>query len=397
MINLRILPASHGDCFLLTIKDKEKNINILIDGGLAQTYDRYLKQLLRELGEKGEKLDIVINTHIDSDHTKGLISFLKDNNKDKFIEIGDFWFNGLEQIISNYPDIKSKSDSKDEKIIDNIIRKGYEDEFQQTEEISSKEGVSLSGLIEYGGYNHNKVSDGKAIIDILDNVKVSENVSIKIIAPNKDDLTRLETKWFDELESKNFYFTVPKGEKLVTSFEFLISRLKVYYESFKSKISSAEDIGLYLSELDKEDTSVVNGSSIAFVLEVYDKKFLFLGDAIVKDSEKCKIIQNLIDEYGDNLEFELIKLPHHGSNCNITKDFINLTSAKEYIISTNSRRHGHPDLDVVANVITKEHEKKLIFNYKIKQVTLVDKEKWKTKYKYEVIVGNGNEIIERRY
>jgi len=397
MIDLKILPASYGDCFLLTIKDKEKNINILIDGGLAQTYDRYLKQLLRELGKKGEKLDIVINTHIDSDHIKGLISFLKDNNKDKFIEIGDFWFNGLEQIISNYPNTESKSDIKDEKIIDNIIRKGYEDEFQQTEEISLKEGVSLSGLIEYGGYNHNKVSGGKAIIDVLDNVKVSENVSIKIIAPNKDDLIRLEAKWFDELESKNFYFTTPKSEKLMTSFEFLVSRLKTYYDSFKSKVSSAEDIGLYLSELDKEDTSMVNGSSVAFVLEVYDKKFLFLGDAIVKDREKCKIIQNLIDEYGDNLEFELIKLPHHGSNCNITKDFINLTNAKEYIISTNSGRHGHPDLDVIANLITKKNKKTFIFNYKVKQATLVDKEKWKTKYKYEVIVGNGNEIIERRY
>lgn len=397
MIDLKMLPASYGDCFLLTIKDKEKNINILIDGGLAQTYDLYLKQLLSELGKKGEKLDIVINTHIDSDHIKGLISFLKENNKDKFIEIGDLWFNGLEQITSSYPDSESKATSEDEKIIDNIIRKGYEDEFQQTEKISSKEGCSLSGLIECGGYNHNKVSEGKAITDVLDKIKVAENVSIKIIAPTKVELTRLESKWFDELESKNFYFTMPKDEKLANSFEFLVSRLKTYYLAFKSKVSSAGDIDLYLSELDNEDTSVVNGSSIAFVLEVYDKKFLFLGDAIVKNREKCKIIQNLIDEYGENLEFELIKLPHHGSNCNITKDFINLTSAKEYIISTNSLRYGHPDLDVIANLIIKKHEKKLIFNYKIKQAILVDHEEWKNKYKYEVVVGTGNQIIERIY
>lgn len=397
MINLKILPASYGDCFLLTIKDKKENINILIDGGLSSTYKNYLKKLLKELGDKGEKLNLVINTHIDSDHIKGLISFLKENNKDKFIEIEDFWFNGLEQIISNYPIMGSELHDEDKKIIEDILRKGYEDEFKQEKEISSKEGVSLSGLIEYGGYNHNKVNGNKAITDTLGEVGLSENISIKVLAPNKQDLEKLQKKWFDELNSKNFYFTIPKSEKLVTSFEFLISRLKNYYEPFKNKISSDEDINLYLSELEAEDTSVVNGSSIAFVLEVYDKKFLFLGDAIIKDSEKCKIIQNLVNEYGDNLEFEMIKLPHHGSSCNITKDFINLINAKEYIVSTSSERYGHPDLDVLANLIIKKYKKTFVFNYKINQATLINNENWKSKYGYKVIEGSGSEIIERSY
>lgn len=397
MVNLKIFPASYGDCFLLAIKEGKKNINILIDGGLTQTYDSYLKKYLIELGEKGEKLNLVINTHIDSDHIKGLISFLKDNNNNKIIEIEDFWFNGLEQIILNYPTVKCDSDDEDERIIDNIIKKGYEDEFQQTEEISSKEGISLSGLIEYGKYNHNKASDSKSITDSLDKIKISENVSIKVIAPSETDLKNLENKWFEELESKDFYFTIPKNEKLISSFEFLISRLKTYYDSFKSKISSNNDIALYLSELDKEDTSIVNGSSIAFVLEAYDKKFLFLGDAIIRNNDNCKIIKNLKNEYGDNLDFEFIKLPHHGSNCNITKDFIKLINSKEYIISTNSDKYGHPDLDVLANLIIKKYEKTFVFNYKIDQTLFVENITWKKKYKYNVVIGNGDKIIERSY
>lgn len=397
MINLKIFPASYGDCFLLAIKESEKNINILIDGGFTQTYDSYLKHHLIKLSEKGEKLNLVINTHIDSDHIKGLISFLKDNNNNKFIEIEDFWFNGLEQIILNYPNIKYNLNSKDERILDNIIRKGYEDDFQQTEEISLKEGISLSGLLEYGKYNHNKVSDHKSITDSLDKIKISENVAIKVIAPSQTDLKNLENKWFEELESKDFHFTIPKNEKLINSFEFLISRLKTYYSSFKNKISSCDDIDLYLSELDKEDVSIVNGSSIAFVLEAYDKKLLFLGDAIIRNINKCKIIKNLKNEYGDNLDFELVKLPHHGSNYNITKDFINLVSSKEYIISTNSDKYGHPDLDVLANLIVKKCEKTLVFNYKIKQAFFVDNITWKKKYKYDVVTVGENEIIERRY
>lgn len=43
MINLKILPAQYGDCFLLSIKDDDRTFNILIDGGLGITYEKFLK------------------------------------------------------------------------------------------------------------------------------------------------------------------------------------------------------------------------------------------------------------------------------------------------------------------------------------------------------------------
>ncbi|MGL5125525.1 MAG: hypothetical protein ACRC6U_05990, partial [Fusobacteriaceae bacterium] len=118
---------------------------------------------------------------------------------------------------------------------------------------------------------------------------------------------------------------------------------------------------------------------------------------IIKNSDMCKIIQNLIKEYKNNLNFELIKLPHHGSNYNITKDFINLVNCKEYLISTNSNKHNHPDLDVLANLIIKQDEKTFVFNYNINQASLINNDLWKTKYKYKLIIGNGTQIIERSY
>ncbi|MGB6130126.1 MAG: MBL fold metallo-hydrolase [Psychrilyobacter sp.] len=397
MINLKILPASYGDCFLITIREENSVTNILIDGGLSKTYDDHLKQLLKELSEKGEKLSLIINTHIDSDHIRGLISLFRENNSKKYIEIDEIWFNGLEQIIQNDPSHTAELDTIDEEIINTIIKKGYEDEFQEKEEISAKEGVSLSGLIDFGKYSHNKVNSGKAITDSLDKIQLSENISIKIVNPNMDKLSKLELEWLEELDKKNFHFSIPKNQQLVTSFEFLISRLKTNYKSFQSKISSVDDIELYLSDLSNKDSSTVNESSISFVLEVYDKKFLFLGDAIIKNKNNCSIIKNLIEEYGENLCFDLIKVPHHGSNYNITKDFIDMFNAKEYIFSTNSEKFGHPDLDVLANLIVRKEEKTFIFNYPIEQAKKIDKENLKEKYQYKVIIGNGNEIIERRY
>lgn len=70
---------------------------------------------------------------------------------------------------------------------------------------------------------------------------------------------------------------MPKNLKLISSFEFLLSRLKEHYSKEKNMISSKDSVEEYLSDLKSEDYSIVNESSISFVLEAYNKKFLFLG------------------------------------------------------------------------------------------------------------------------
>lgn len=398
MIKLKIIPASYGDSFLLSIKEENQFINILIDGGFSKTYDDYLQDLIKELAEKNQKLNLVINTHIDSDHIRGLISFFIENNKKQIIKIEDIWFNGLEQIINRYPNKPEKED-EDEKIVDNILKKGYEDEFEENEQISSKEGVALSGLIEFGQYNHNQNNNGKAINSEIKEISLSENVKIKIINPNLEKLQALEKEWLEEMNKLNFHFSIPKNQNLVSSFEFIISRLKNFYKEQDIKISSIDELKLYLSDLKERDTSIVNDSSISFVIEAYDKKLLFLGDAIIKNIEECNIIKELKNIYGENYIFDLIKLPHHGSAYNITKDFINLFSGNEYIVSTNSEKHRHPDLSVLANIICQnpQEEKTIIFNYPIKQAELLDNKEWKDKYKYDLVIGDGNSIVERSY
>ncbi|MCY7008349.1 MBL fold metallo-hydrolase [Fusobacterium simiae] len=397
-IKIKIFPAFYGDCFLITIQEEEKVINILIDGGLSKTYEDYLKPILTEIAEKGEELTLLICTHIDSDHIRGLISFLADNNTKKYINIKEIWFNGFEQIINSERNLSGNIKNSDENIIDDIIKKGYEDEFIETTNISIKEGISLSSLIEYGKYNHNTISNKKAIVDSLEKIEISKNISIKIINPNTYILNRLEKEWQSEMNKKNFYFSISKNLKLVSSFEFLISRLRDYYTKETNKISSKDSIEDYLTDLKSEDYSIVNESSISFILEAYNKKFLFLGDSIIRNKDKCNIISNIINEYGDSVEFEVIKLSHHGSNCNISKDFINIFKAKEYIFSTNSERFDHPDMDVIANLILEKTPKALIFNYPIEKIKMIDRDDWKNLYNYQIIIRKDEDFyLERSF
>ncbi|WP_346890677.1 MBL fold metallo-hydrolase [Clostridium sp. UBA3887] len=397
MVEVKIFPAGYGDCFLISIHNSNKSFNILIDGGLGETYKNSLKKELKILSKNGDKINLLINTHIDSDHINGLIAFLRDNNKNKYIEIDEIWYNGLEQIAKAYT-ISEKTIDSDNKIIDRICEKGHEDEFKEIEDASAVGGISLSSLIEFGKYTHNKVAGGKAIIDELPIVKFSEHIKIRIISPSMNELNALEEEWAEELAKENYKFTVPKCMKLVSTFEFLVSRLKNYYESYRKNTSCSDELENYLSDLEDVDNSVVNGSSISFVLEVYDKKLLFLGDSIVKTKDKCHITKNLLREYGENTKFNLIKLPHHGSRYNISNDFLTMFKSDEYIVSTNSEKFGHPDIDVLANFIYRnQDDKNIIFNYPVEQYKILNNEKWMKDYKYSIVVGNGQNYVERKY
>ncbi len=340
---------------------------------------------------------MLINTHIDADHINGLISFLKDNNRHKYVDIGGIWYNGFEQLSTKYPGIYGKEDgnSEDKKIIDDICNKGYEDEFNEVEQIGSSEGISFASLIDEGGYVHNQY----AITEQLHTIELSKNIRIRVIGPAFSVLEELEEEWLEEMAKKNFTFSVSKDIRLTNSFEFMISRIKRYYECFKKKITSDDALINYTSDLTNEDSSIVNESSISFVLEVNERKFLFLGDAVLKQRDKCKIIKNLLAYYGEDTVFDLIKLPHHGSNYNMSIDFVKLFKAKEYIISSNGKKFGHPDIDTLANIIlfNKDVFKTLIFNYPVWQSKFLSNNEWMKKYSYEVEIGNGNSIIERSY
>ncbi|MGX5648468.1 MBL fold metallo-hydrolase [Bacillus cereus] len=62
------IPVKMGDSFLL----KDGNFNLLVDGGDGKT------KIIREVSKYTEHLDVVICTHYDSDHIKGLLDLFED-------------------------------------------------------------------------------------------------------------------------------------------------------------------------------------------------------------------------------------------------------------------------------------------------------------------------------
>lgn len=63
-VTIQMLPAASGDCIYLEFPDPD--FRILIDGGYAKTYHKYLKKFLLKLAAEGKRLNLIVVTHIDA-------------------------------------------------------------------------------------------------------------------------------------------------------------------------------------------------------------------------------------------------------------------------------------------------------------------------------------------
>lgn len=392
MLSIKLFPAEYGDCIMLSI-GKYHQYNILIDGGLSKTYQKYIKSEIQHIKEMRQKIGLIVCTHMDNDHICGLIQVLKEADSD-FVE--NIWYNGFLQIVDSrfYSQKENNFTDRDNKILDRIISKGMVSDAEQ--EIGINEGMSLGVLIEERKIPLNLVVGGQVICsELVENRhEIASNIFITVLGPSKNDIIELEDHWKKEMVSRNYMFRVSDKIKLTEAFEYQIECIKSIYNKESFKISEDEDLTKYIGDLEESDESIVNRSSISFILEYNDKKYLFLGDAVIDKA----LLKKIEDVVGFEYRFSAIKLPHHGSRYNITHDFISRYSADEYYCLTNSVKYGHPDLEVLATILCKDSKfKKLIFNYPIDKAYFLNKEEWKEKYNYDVIIGDGKTIVERTF
>ncbi len=342
MLKIEFLPASNGDAIFINCDNTQ---HILIDGGFAQTYEDSLKERLKKLNETSRKLDLVVITHVDSDHIRGVLKIFSDNYNSLIKKV---WFNSGSILSSYFQDTKNNNDKID--IIPKLT------DFQI---VSIKEGIKLEDILSKSHLAN------ETPIKALDIVNL-ENLTFKVLSPNSENLKKLNDKWNDilkeELSKKPFYEIAARSN------------------DYNQKI---ED--LVLNEF-APDKAVQNGSSIAFILEYQDFKFLFLADAFVET-----IITSL-KHYGysktNPLKVEFVKLSHHGSKNNTNEELLELIDTDTYIISTNGNSHNHPNQEALSRIIMhriqKNKKTKFLFNYKIDQIFQLYEFEISADDKYEV-------------
>lgn len=124
--------------------------------------------------------------------------------------------------------------------------------------------------------------------------------------------------------------------------------------------TSFRELEQYLDD-DVVDTSPTNAQSAIVVAKMKDKSILLPGDAIPNKLSKA------LDDYKKEslLKFDLVKLPHHGSYKNITKDILSKFECSDYVITTNGVQHFHPNKKMMLKLFKwsqKKDDKQLTFH-----------------------------------
>ena len=73
-----------------------------------------------------------------------------------------------------------------------------------------------------------------------------------------------------------------------------------------------------------------------FMLESEEKKLLFTGDGLGKDVLDVLSEKKMLNPEG-RLHVDILKVPHHGSERNVSAQFFDTVTADMYIISANGR------------------------------------------------------------
>jgi beta-lactamase superfamily II metal-dependent hydrolase len=383
-------PAQEGDAFLVSLKSDEGNKNILIDMGLTDTYHNEIKQDLVKLKSKGQKIDLLIITHIDQDHIQGAIEFIKDNGADRrIIEVGEVWHNSFRHLQF---DKKATLPSAEKAILDKMIAQNTPITTKGREKISAKQGSSLAALLLDYKYNWNESSQSNAICIDQKTIHDFNHFKIQLLSPSRDKLNKLETFWLKELRKKKYKFSITDDKIFDDAFEFYMMSSS-NSNQYRKNISSSNKLDIdNLAKIDATqseiDSSPTNGSTIAFILEFEGKNILFLGD-----SHEDIIIQSLKNIYQNKkCYFDAVKIPHHASNNNYSTKLSSLINSNKFLISTNAAKHNHPNIEVISKIMVKENHKTLYFNYNHSVAGALNNHQLNEKYNFDVSFSNKVEV-----
>ena len=326
-MKVKFLQAGNGDSILLSFNDGEKNRNILIDGGVEETYFSNSTGLYGELEpeidlirKKNEVIDLLILTHIDNDHICGLLKLFElDDNAFELVK--NVWFNSGKLIAQNF----NESENTD-------LRVGLR--------IYSDPQTGVHEAIEFEDYLEKKAIWNKKLI--IQGQKLEQHgVKIEILSPNEAQLKRL-LKEYKKVTGNNTYTAAKENDWRTNIKDFIEEESK---SNFKFT----------------QDNSVKNGSSISFILSIKDKHFLFLGDS--HPNGVVKQLKTLGYCKDKQLEVEFIKVSHHGSKANTNRELLEIVKTDNYIISTDSSVYNHPNKRTIARILNVNPDAIFHFNY----------------------------------
>lgn len=357
---LEIIKASEGDCFFLSFIFENHNFNMLIDSGPSKCWNEELRTFLDDLNSIGKRINVLLITHIDSDHIGGALKLFTEEQYCKMVD--EVWYNGLPQITNT---VASSTSVIEERAFSHLQSMHYYNAEEPTGPISVKQAQSLSNLLRTKHIPVNIPANGSAITSLTNSVQLTDDFQIDFLLPKPSRLEELKTKFKVELYkvySCDNFSTTPSAE---LTFEYTMLDETAHSDliiPISKNIPNLAKLQEWAFSESSPDKSKTNASSVAICINFYGKKLLFLGDANSEDI--CDALTAWSAGTNQELFFDVVKLPHHGASGN-NLDILNILDAHYFLLSTDGAKFSHPSKETVAKVISRPTTttRHLIFNY----------------------------------
>lgn len=346
MLKIKLLKALNGDSIIISYGE-EKTYNILIDGGCGKLCYRQLCRYMEDMKKEKNVIDLVVLTHIDSDHIEGILRLFSQKEFD-FSIIKEMWFNFGEGLQNS---LKIEGINKEINLYDFDTK------------ISWKQGRSLEERLQ------DTAIQRRSFLKVGDSYFIGD-ARITILSPTIDTLNEFVRKEIEESK---------QSAKIASSYDYQKGVLELNETEFEGIVS------------------LTNKSSIAFLFELGEIKLLLLGDA------EAATIEDSLSHLGysreNKLKVDYCKIAHHASRHNTSGTLIQMLDCKNYIISTKSTTQGRPSKECLSRIICNSTTSVSFYcNYDINANDIFTEDEF-SKYgmKFITVDENGIDVEENKH
>lgn len=346
---IKTFESGAGDCIFLIMKDEMdgSSFHIMIDCNvLTNEIKAYIRDELRK------RIDVLIATHIDSDHVSGITKLMR-NLDFADMQIGMILFNGFQPQTEQPQFLNAQIVAKLQAVAE-LLPPTVDNVFQKTN------GMDAACLIS----ELNKHPQWKAVwrqspILAGETIPLGNNEKwgrLRVLSPTQDamDILLHEVK----LEYAKRLGSAPPSEDFFDQDKYyeLMLRLAELRKrpSLSRKINTMAITKETLNnsaKIDARENGVTNANraSLAFCWEGGEdmKRILLMGDAV-----SSQVVNELNFINDGRIWFEAVKVSHHGSKHNTSIKLNDKVDSVHYFFTGGKDNEG-PDLETVAKITMK--------------------------------------------
>ena len=316
MIVFEAVHAKFGDALLLRYDHDGENRLWIIDGGPAGIWKNFLKPRLEQLRGGAETLtvDLAMLSHVDDDHVNGVLQMIGGIAENRpgaatWLDIRRFWHNSFADLLG------STAAKAGQASLAGLAQ-------------DAKAAIAGTGTLAAAGgdlQTHRElavlasIGQGRELRDYLVQLKLEGN------PPFGDVLS--STSGHRDIDGAKVTVLGPRTPRL--------DALRKAWA--RASGSPAAVAGLFRDSL---DASVPNLSSLVLLVEIGKRKILLTGDA--RGDDIVAGIKDAMPEVELPMKVDILKMPHHGSDRNMTEAFLQSFPADHYVISADGT-FGNPE------------------------------------------------------